>query len=335
MPLSFSEKITDIYNKELLPHLIPMEQERKSILKKLSLYTIVFSSLSLLCFTISIAIFLNGNFLFFDKSEVSFTIFFFGITMILTMLWIIKSTVSQFTYSFKNKVIKQIINSVHPGLKYNPTSHIRLKHFKEADLFNCYVDDFDGDDLVEGMIGSTQIQFSELHVKTRLTDEEESVLYHFRKRVFDGLFFRADFNKHINGEVFVFPDKTEKHFGRFVHKFQKLSSLWGQLIKMDSPIFEQYFKVYASDKIQAHYILTPRLMKGLVDFRQKANRDICISFRGECIYLAIPYKKTLFEPRLFKKMDEFSSVWEYFHDIFLALSIVNELNLNTRIWTKE
>ena len=51
--------------------------------------------------------------------------------------------------------------------------------------------------------------------------------------------------------------------------------------------------------------------------------------------MAIPYSKDLFEPRVFQTILDFKPIHEYYEDLTLAVSIVDDLNLNTRIWTKE
>ena len=43
----------------------------------------------------------------------------------------------------------------------------------------------------------------------------------------------------------------------------------------------------------------------------------------------------LFEPRLFQTLLDFKPVRQYFEDIELAVGIVDDLNLNTRIWSKQ
>ena len=53
------------------------------------------------------------------------------------------------------------------------------------------------------------------------------------------------------------------------------------------------------------------------------------------LYVAVPYNKALFEPKLFGDMIDFSDIEEYHNDLNLVIGIAETLNLNTRIWTKE
>ncbi|MHC4389637.1 MAG: DUF3137 domain-containing protein [Planctomycetota bacterium] len=186
-------------------------------------------------------------------------------------------------------------------------------------------------DYVSGKIGATRIEFSELHAEY----ESGSGKNRSRRTVFKGLFFIADFNKHFTCQTIVLPDTAENLFGSFGKLFQSWNILRGQLIKLEDPEFERNFVVYGNDQIQARYILSTSLMERIVDFKRKTNRRIYLSFVGSKVFVAISFTKDLFEPRLFQTILDFGLIQEYFGDLQLAVGIVEDLNLNTRIWSKE
>ena len=178
--------------------------------------------------------------------------------------------------------------------------------------------------------GATRIKFSEVHA------EHESGSGKNRRRytIFKGLFFIGDFNKDFAGQTVVLPDTAEKLFGRIGQKLQSLNIFRGKLIKLEDPEFERAFAVYGDDQIEARYILSTSLMKRIVDFKKKTNRKIFLSFIGSMVFVAVSYTKNLFEPRIFRTLLDFEPIREYFEDLQLALGIVDDLNLNTRIWSK-
>jgi hypothetical protein len=45
--------------------------------------------------------------------------------------------------------------------------------------------------------------------------------------------------------------------------------------------------------------------------------------------------KNMFEPKYFSSLSDFSPILDYYNDLAFAAGIVDDLNLNTRIWTKE
>lgn len=158
---------------------------------------------------------------------------------------------------------------------------------------------------------------------------EEEVLRNLvsRKTVFKGLFFQADFNKKFKGKTVVLPAVLD-------YKIQVLNQNRGQVIKLEDPEFSNLFVVYGNDQVEARYILSTSLMEKLVRFRKKARRNIYVSFVESKIYIAVEYAEDLFEPLLFKSMLSFARIREYFEILQLMIGVVEELNLNRRIWSK-
>ena len=58
-------------------------------------------------------------------------------------------------------------------------------------------------------------------------------------------------------------------------------------------------------------------------------------FVGSMVFVAISFSRNLFEPKLFSSLTDFENIREYYDDLDLAISIVDDLNLNTRIWSKQ
>ena len=133
----------------------------------------------------------------------------------------------------------------------------------------------------------------------------------------------------------MLPDTAEKLFGKFGQKLQAMNFLRGKLIKLEDPEFERLFAVYGNNQIEARYILSTSLMERITTFKKKTGQKIYLSFVGSKVYVAISFTKSLFEPRIFNTLLDFGPVREYFEDLQLAIGIVEDLNLNTRIWSKE
>ncbi|MEA5552171.1 DUF3137 domain-containing protein [Anabaena cylindrica UHCC 0172] len=146
-----------------------------------------------------------------------------------------------------------------------------------------------------------------------------------RKLIFKGLFFQANFPKTLKSKTIVVPNLVNININA-------LPKTTRQLVKLEDPKFNQYFTVYANDQVEARYVLSTTLMEKLVKFRQKAHRNIYVSFIDNMIYIGIDYAEDIFEPRLFTPMLNFTPMREYFENIQLMLGIVENLNLNRRIW---
>jgi hypothetical protein len=239
----------------------------------------------------------------------------------------------EYVGQFKARVIKRIIEFIDPGLTYLADGHVSPERFHSSRIFQRYPDRLRGDDLVTGRVGRTDIEFSEVHAqyKTETTDGKGG-----RKRkyhtIFKGLFFTAGFNKEFCGKTLVLPDTAERLLGGIGGFFQSLNKSRGKLVKLENPEFEKLFVVYGDDQIESRYVLSTSLVQRILDFRKKTGHELHLSFVGSEVFVAIPYRRSLFEPRVFGKITGFKGVREYFADLQLALGIVEDLDLNTRIW---
>jgi len=97
---------------------------------------------------------------------------------------------------------------------------------------------------------------------------------------------------------------------------------------------EKEFVVYSDDPVEARYILSPLFMEKLLACKERLDMDISISFYKSNIYIAIPVSKDFFEPGLFRTIINPEKTEEYFEDMKMVLEIIDELSLNTRIWSK-
>jgi hypothetical protein len=266
---------------------------------------------------------------------IDFWAFIPGVAVI--VLWAILHWVftKGYTSDFKTKVIARIVKFIDPGLDYKPTACISEGDYLASRIFRTRPDRYRGDDLVTGRIGKTTIAFSEIHSEYKTTTHSSSggtqTSWH---TIFKGLFFIANFNKRFKGETYVLPDLAQKTFGKILgNLFQSWNKGRGQLIKMEDPDFEREFVVYGSDQVEARYILSTSLMKRIYDYKARTGRTVYLSFVDDKIYVALSYLKNLFEPKLFKSLLDFGVIREYYDDLTYATGLVEELNLNTRIWT--
>ena len=75
-------------------------------------------------------------------------------------------------------------------------------------------------------------------------------------------------------------------------------------------------------------------MQRILSLKKKAGY-INLSFVNSNVCIAIPLKKNLFEIKIFSTLIDPDAIAEYYYLLKLLTGIVNDLNLNTRIWTKE
>ncbi|NJN15721.1 MAG: DUF3137 domain-containing protein [Oscillochloris sp.] len=255
----------------------------------------------------------------------------------------VNSAQQKYRSFFKSEVIARLAHIVDPTLIYQQSGGIDQASFRASGIYRRGIDRYRAEDLFSGMVGATAFRFSEVHAeyKTTTTDSKgrRRTQWH---TIFRGIFFIADFNKHFHGQTFVLPDQAERALGGFGRMLQdwgsKMDGRPGELVQLEDPEFERHFAVMSTDQIEARYILSTSLMQRLTAFREQLNTPVALSFVNSQINIAISTSKGYFEPPSIWRLEGTLSqedVTAYFEDVRLAEEIVAELNLNTRIWSKQ
>jgi hypothetical protein len=325
MATSQRSDFAHFYVTSLLKDLKKLEVTRKQVVWKLKILFASAAAVFLTSLMIDRGLGLSGTF--------PITV---GILLVPIVTFLYRFLISGYVHAFKVNVIQKIVRYIDPDLTYTPTGHIPKWQIVASRIFSKHPDRVRGDDLVQGRIGETNMQFSEVHVEKKHESTTSNGGRHRRwSTMFRGLFFVADFNKKFSGKTLVLPDTAEQVLGSLGSYFQSMNFARGELIKMEDPVFEKYFVVYGDDQIEARYILSTSLMQRISEFREKTGRRICVSFMGSHVYVAIPYSRRLFEPRVFRSILGFKGIEQYLEDFEVFIGIVEDLNLNTRIWTKK
>ena len=108
----------------------------------------------------------------------------------------------------------------------------------------------------------------------------------------------------------------------------------GQLVKLENQQFERLFMVHATNPTEARYVLTPVIMEAMVRLRQFYDSPIYFAFIGTRLYCAIDFEEALFEPNIFRSAVNYRDVQFMYALLKMNKIIVEQMQLNTRIWTK-
>ncbi len=303
---------SQFYRETLEPGLLGIEPSRKVVFNNLR-YTII-------CWSVAI-VFMVVSFWFEEVGWIGF------IVLLITgsiLFGYYRESKKKYVAAFKESVIFPIIKSVNPQCIYQPERAVSHKDCVKSGLFLKGADAYEGDDYVEGLHGSTYFCFSEMII-TKQGDEHSRVI------LFKGLFFIADFNKHFSGRTYVWSEANPQ-----LTIFKKIFSSFTRGIEpvlMEDPEFEKRFIVYSSDQVEARFILSPSMMVRMIGLEEKFGKSLVFSFIDSNIYVAVPSKMDLFEPTIPVRTNE-QTLNQYYNAVVMTMGIIDELNLNMRIWNK-
>ena len=230
--------------------------------------------------------------------------------------------------AFKTEVLSRVFEFVLPGVDYRPGSHIGSEHVERSGLFPESWNRDSGEDYVAGRLGETDFWFSELRLVKEGRKDEETV-------VFRGLFFIADFHKSFRGRTYLLPDLAERVLGVLGRSLQAFPRFDGtELVELEDPDFEKRFVCHATDPVEARYVLSTSLVQRLLALAERASGPLRVSFVDECMYLALPLARDLLPAAFFGSAVHEDAMLGWVRELFTVVGLVEELGLNTRIWSK-
>jgi hypothetical protein len=222
---------------------------------------------------------------------------------------------------YKNQIIRTAVTKYFPDIQYDPGRGFLEGEFDNLGLFNQSPDRYKCEDLFSGQIEKTIYSFSEVHAEYKTTRIDSKGRTHTEWHdIFKGIIYTADFNKYFHNTVVVRRDAW-KLFGS------------NNRIQMEDPRFESRFDVFSDDDHETRYILSPALMERIMEVDDRFG-EILLSFRESKVILAVPMTENKFEMSIWNSVLR-PNVLLYELQLIASLrSIIDILELNTRIWTK-
>jgi len=243
----------------------------------------------------------------------------------------LQGSVDAYQTQFKANVFARIVGEFAPEVIHRPRECVDQSWFRRSGLFTR-PDRYSGEDYFVGKIRDTELFFSEIHAEKEETDTDDDghTSTHY-KTIFKGIFFVADFHKEFQSHVTVTPD----HLERFGFLGSKVQNMGGKVQQMENVEFEKLFCVKANDAVEARYILTPAMQERFVQLSKKWSSGLRVAFNDSLVYLALSTKGNWFDADLKKGASDQGQFRTLVSQLSVCLNIIEDLDLNTRIWTKK
>ena len=283
--------------------LVMLELERQKVLRSLF-------RLKLVCFVLAAGV--GWLFYYFSRDAILGAVAFL-VCAVGAYYFFESIFTDSFTFKFKRKVIRSIVESC--GLTYHPGGFVENDYLYM--IYDFDIDKYSGNDLIFGQIEGVRVKFSDVEAISIKEDLRGNKTH---RVLFAGLLFVADFPKRLKAVTQICSGTDDfKDYG-------------GKRARMDDAEFERYFRVYATDQIEARYALTPSLMENLKLLKTRFHRPINIVLIGDKICMAIRTGRDNFEPDLRRPLVGKGANRFYKDEIGGFLRIVEELRLNRKIW---
>lgn len=219
-----------------------------------------------------------------------------------------------------------ILKQLYPSWTFNASNHLALGAFRELGVVQGSPR-WDGSNLITGNYGDTAFSFCHLHVYHQDKDDNTPP--------FNGLLLVFDFHKSFKGKTLVVRDQAQNILGSYLgKKVQEFGWRGLELVYLEDPMFEKFFAVYGDNQITSRYILTPQMMQKLIQLRQRYGEEIFFSFVEGRVAVAINHVY-LYQNNIESPIHLAASVDQFIKPVEIAKDVIDTLQLNTRIWSKE
>lgn len=144
-------------------------------------------------------------------------------------------------------------------------------------------------------------------------------------QVYHGVLFRFTFPKRFEGKTLVSRDAGA--IGNFFKGMDK-----EQRIHLEDPRFEKLFAVYATDQVEARYLLTPALMERIMALAEHiGQKSVEMAFLDDHLLLSIRVTKDQFEGGgMFQSMTDAARIEELLKEICLVYDVIDTLKINIK-----
>ena len=221
----------------------------------------------------------------------------------------------------RNEALKKRMSEhLKAKLTYNYNQKIAKPTFLNSGIFNLSPSIYEGEDYISGFIGTATFEMSELRVA------RFSPVRSIFETVFSGIFFKANFFYDVGGGLIVFIPQEERQ--ELSETIRGITSRGGKRIDLPTKEFSDAFVAYAEKEVDVSSLLTQNALKTIMDYKKRSGKKIYVSFVRGLVNIAITESRDILEPKIFKSNTNFKFIREYFEDILLIMSIVEDFDLN-------
>ena len=224
---------------------------------------------------------------------------------------------------YKEIFVRAVINDIDAGLKYDPYTGMQEEEFQKFKIYRK--SRIKSEDRITGVYCGIKFSLSEVHSNSRFymkTDNPLIAAIMLIKIFYDNY---MDFD----GNVLI-CELAKKTSGKTIVVSRELNAkIFGEKEMMDDVDFMRDFRVFADDKVEARYLLTPAFMERLREINRETSGEFSLSavFMDKRLYLFLNGAPDLFETTLFDRPASIELAREYQTQIRKILSLIETLKL--------
>jgi hypothetical protein len=176
------------------------------------------------------------------------------------------------------------------------------------------------EDQIHGTYAGVRVEMTELHLR----QVSGSGKNRRDVTVFRGPVFRFSFPKRFEGTTIVRTDGSA--LGNWLGGMAMGDR---ERVRLEDPVFEEHFEVYATDQVEARYLLTPAFMEQMLALRGLLGEQVQAAFHGDTLYLAAHGGPDRFEVKGYSGQRITEDLERFIAEIGIVFRIIDTLNLTS------
>ena len=241
----------------------------------------------------------------------------------------VTSELGDYKAFYKDVFVRAAIRGTDPNFNYDPNAGISRKEFRKIGIYSP--DEFRAEDQISGIYNGVKFSLSEaIRIPNGATLEiGDSAALNLLSAIVFAWSTMKDMQA-FSGSVLV-CEFYKKFSGQTIVASRTLNTRFlGEKEQMDDVFFSKEFRVFADDKVEARYLLTPAFMERLRELKIRFAGEMGMSaaFMDDKLYLFLNGAKNKFETTLFSPPPSLEDAAGIKKEISELLSIIDELNLN-------
>lgn len=297
----------------MIEKLESLEKERQTIYAEMKKYQksgFIIGGIGILFLIISVLGFENLS-----------VLFVFGIILFIVAVIVVsigESKAKPFKKSFKERVIRTLLESYYDELIYEPSIGIPIDKILSTQLVKK-PDRYHLEDYISASYKKVKFQVSDIKLEERQVYRDSKGRTHVR------------YVTYFKGRWFIF--KFERQFKDSLRVVEKgllnyMTSLNGlEKVETESIEFNKKFSVQSTDKAHAFYIITPKMIENIMALEQGFRGHISFLWRNNELHIAVNDSVNTLEPKISQPLTD-EGIKFYLPDIIIMKEIIEVFGLN-------
>lgn len=224
---------------------------------------------------------------------------------------------------FKPRVVLLILDYIdnqmsYDTLKYFPEKGLSKKEFLGSGLYVTKANNYEAEDYISGKIGDVAFEMCEVRV-SELAGVQSGV-----RSVFSGMFFKAVFDRPIQGAFLIVPRKERAKMNKAIKKFNLRGGRQVQIPELEA--FNEEFLMYRTLGASVSLVVSLAFCESILNYYLKTGEHPAVFISGAGAYAVLPTSKDMLEPSLYSSNLKFEKINDFYSDLTMLLDLIKEID---------